>query len=210
MSKKSEFILDGLNKLIPNPRCELEFNKDYELLLAVMLSAQTTDKRVNMVTSELFKKYDTLEKLQTLTIPEIEEQIKTIGMYKTKARNFKEIVNNLIKIGYVPNDREVLESMSGVGRKTTNVVLSVLYNEPLIAVDTHVDRVSKRLGLAKENDTVLDVENKLKKAFPKNTWTRLHQQLVLFGRYTCKSKNPGCNICPFKDICKFYKNVVKK
>lgn len=210
MSKKSEFILDGLNKLIPNPRCELEFNKDYELLLAVMLSAQTTDKRVNMVTSELFKKYDTLEKLQTLTIPEIEEQIKTIGMYKTKARNFKEIVNNLIKIGYVPNDREVLESMSGVGRKTTNVVLSVLYNEPLIAVDTHVDRVSKRLGLAEENDTVLDVENKLKKAFPKNTWTRLHQQLVLFGRYTCKSKNPECNICPFKDICIYYKNVVKK
>lgn len=210
MSKKSEFILDGLNKLIPNPRCELEFNKDYELLLAVMLSAQTTDKRVNMVTSELFKKYDTLEKLQTLTIPEIEEQIKTIGMYKTKARNFKEIVNNLIKIGYVPNDREVLESMSGVGRKTTNVVLSVLYNEPLIAVDTHVDRVSKRLGLAKENDTVLDVENKLKKAFPKNAWTRLHQQLVLFGRYTCKSKNPECNICPFKDICLYYKNVVKK
>ena len=210
MSKKSEFILDGLNKLIPNPRCELEFNKDYELLLAVMLSAQTTDKRVNMVTSELFKKYDTLEKLQTLTIPEIEEQIKTIGMYKTKARNFKEIVNNLIKIGYVPNDREVLESMSGVGRKTTNVVLSVLYNEPLIAVDTHVDRVSKRLGLAKENDTVIDVENKLKKAFPKNTWTRLHQQLVLFGRYTCKSKNPECNICPFKDTCKYYKNVVKK
>lgn len=210
MSKKSEFILDGLNKLIPNPRCELEFNKDYELLLAVMLSAQTTDKRVNMVTSELFKKYDTLEKLQTLTIPEIEEQIKTIGMYKTKARNFKEIVNNLIKIGYVPNDREVLESMSGVGRKTTNVVLSVLYNEPLIAVDTHVDRVSKRLGLAKEDDTVLDVENKLKKAFPKNTWTRLHQQLVLFGRYTCKSKNPECNICPFKDICIYYKNVVKK
>lgn len=210
MSKKSEFILDGLNKLIPNPRCELEFNKDYELLLAVMLSAQTTDKRVNMVTSELFKKYDTLEKLQTLTIPEIEEQIKTIGMYKTKARNFKEIVNNLIKIGYVPNDREVLESMSGVGRKTTNVVLSVLYNEPLIAVDTHVDRVSKRLGLAKENDTVIDVENKLKKAFPKNTWTRLHQQLVLFGRYTCKSKNPECNICLFKDICKYYKNVVKK
>ncbi|MCI6349312.1 MAG: endonuclease III [Tenericutes bacterium] len=210
MSKKSEFILDGLNKLIPNPRCELEFNKDYELLLAVMLSAQTTDKRVNMVTSELFKKYDTLEKLQTLTIPEIEEQIKTIGMYKTKARNFKEIVNNLIKIGYVPNDREVLESMSGVGRKTTNVVLSVLYNEPLIAVDTHVDRVSKRLGLAKDNDTVIDVENKLKKAFPKNTWTRLHQQLVLFGRYTCKSKNPECNNCPFKDICKYYKNVVKK
>lgn len=210
MSKKSEFILDGLNKLIPNPRCELEFNKDYELLLAVMLSAQTTDKRVNMVTSELFKKYDTLEKLQTLTIPEIEEQIKTIGMYKTKARNFKKIVNDLIKIGYVPNDREVLESMSGVGRKTTNVVLSVLYNEPLIAVDTHVDRVSKRLGLAKENDTVIDVENKLKKAFPKNTWTRLHQQLVLFGRYTCKSKNPECNICPFKDICKYYKNVVKK
>lgn len=210
MSKKSEFILDGLNKLIPNPRCELEFNKDYELLLAVMLSAQTTDKRVNMVTSELFKKYDTLEKLQTLTIPEIEEQIKTIGMYKTKARNFKEIVNDLIKIGYVPNDREVLESMSGVGRKTTNVVLSVLYNEPLIAVDTHVDRVSKRLGLAKENDTLIDVENKLKKVFPKNTWTRLHQQLVLFGRYTCKSKNPECNNCPFKDICKYYKNVVKK
>ncbi len=203
---KEEIILNELDNLFPNPKCELEYNKDYELLLATMLSAQTTDKRVNMVTRPLFKKYNTLDKLDKLTLKEVEENIKTIGMYKQKAKHFKSIVHDLIEIGgYVPNDREVLMKMSGIGRKTINVVLSNLYNEPCIAVDTHVNRVSKRLGLAKENDDVLKVENKLMKKFPKNKWSRLHHQLVLFGRYKCKAKNPDCSNCPFQLFCKYYK-----
>lgn len=211
MTKKNEKILEELNELYPNPKCELNYKKDYELLLAVMLSAQTTDKRVNMVTSPLFEKYDTLEKLNGLSIEEIEKEIKTIGMYKQKAKHFKSIVSNLIDLGgYVPNDREVLLKMSGVGRKTINVVLSNLYNEPCIAVDTHVFRVSKRLNLAKENDDVLDVENKLMKEFPKDTWTRLHHQLVLFGRYHCTAKNPSCDTCNLKEICKYYKENHKR
>lgn len=199
---KTDMILEEMDKLFPNPKCELNYNKDYELLLAVMLSAQTTDKRVNMVTGPLFKKYDSLEKLNELSIEEIESHIKTIGMYKQKARHFKAIVSSLIQIGgYVPNDRETLLKMSGVGRKTVNVVLSNLYNEPCIAVDTHVNRVSKRLGLAKESDDVLEVEEKLMKKFPKNTWSKLHHQLVLFGRYNCKAKNPLCAHCNLKSIC---------
>jgi len=203
---KEEKIMNYLDEIFPNPRCELNYNKDYELLLATMLSAQTTDKRVNTVTNELFKKYDTLEKLDQLSLKEIEEHIKSIGMYKTKAKNFKSIVSSLIKIGgFVPNDRETLMKMDGVGRKTINVVLSNLYNEPCIAVDTHVFRVSKRLNLAKEKDNVLDVEKKLMRKFPKEKWSRLHHQLVLFGRYKCKAKNPECETCELKNICKYYK-----
>ncbi len=210
MSKKCDLIMEGLDKKFQNPRCELNYNKDYELLLAVMLSAQTTDKRVNQVTGPLFSKYDTLEKLDTLSISEIEEYIKSIGMYKQKAKHFKSIVSDLIKIGgYVPNDREILGKMSGVGRKTINVVLSNLYNEPCIAVDTHVFRVSNRLQLSKDSDDVLTVENKLMKLFPKEVWSKLHHQMVLFGRYICTSRNPKCEECQFNEICKYYKENKK-
>ena len=203
---KTEIIMNELDKLYPNPRCELNYNKDYELLLAVMLSAQTTDKRVNMVTESLFKKYDTLEKLNSLSLKEIENEIKTIGMYKQKAKHFKNIVESLLLLdGCVPNDREVLLKMSGVGRKTVNVVLSNLYNEPCIAVDTHVNRVSKRLSLAKETDDVLEVEEKLMKKFPKTKWSKLHHQMVLFGRYHCTAKQPDCKNCNLKDVCTYYK-----
>lgn len=209
MSKKTVFIMDELNELYPNPKCELNYSKDYELLLAVMLSAQTTDKRVNMVIESLFKKYDSLEELNNLSLQEIEKEIKTIGMYKQKAKHFKSIVSDLITLGgYVPNDREILIKMSGVGRKTINVVLSNLFNEPCIAVDTHVFRVSKRLGLAKEADDVLDVEETLMKKFPRNNWSKLHHQLVLFGRYHCTAKNPSCDTCNLKEICKYYKNKI--
>ena len=204
MMNKSELVTTVLDEMFPNPKCELNYNKDYELLLAVMLSAQTTDKRVNSVTSTLFKKYDTLEKLNELTIPEIENEIKSIGMYKGKAKNFKNIVSELIKIGgKVPNDRTYLESLSGVGRKTVNVVLSNLYNEPCIAVDTHVYRVSGRLGFRSETDDVLETEKKLMLAFPKEKWAKLHHQLVLFGRYHCTAKKPECSTCKLKTICNY-------
>ena len=196
-------VIEYFDSLIPNPKCELEYSKDYELLIATMLSAQTTDKRVNEVTRILFKKYDSLESLAGANVEDIKEIIKPIGTYNKKAQNVLDIASSLVKIGYVPNDREYLESLSGVGRKTTNVVLSNIYNIPCIAVDTHVARVSKRLGIAKENDDVLVIEKKLNKKFPKDKLCRLHHQMVLFGRYYCKAKNPECNNCKLKDICKY-------
>ena len=202
---KEEFILENLDKIIPEPKCELNYSKDYELLIATVLSAQSTDKRVNLVTKELFK-YNLLE-LKNLSVKEIEDIIKSVGTYNRKAVYVKEIANRLLNDfnGSVPNDRNYLESLPGVGRKTTNVVLSNLFNVPAIAVDTHVERVSKRLGLAKKSDNVLIVEKKLMKKFPKDKWSRLHHQFVLFGRYFCKSQNPQCLKCPFHNICKLNK-----
>ncbi len=199
-------IVDYLDELIPNPKCELNYNKDYELLLATMLSAQTTDKRVNEVTSILFKKYDSLAKLRQAKIEDIINIIRPIGTFNKKANNVIEIAKKLENVGdIVPNDREFLESLPGVGRKTANVVLSNIYNKQCIAVDTHVHRVSIRLGIANKNDDVLITEKKLTKKFKDYDLCRLHHQLVLFGRYYCKASNPSCNSCKLKDICK-YKN----
>lgn len=203
MNKEKE-ILNYLNEIIPNPVCELNYNKDYELLLAVMLSAQTKDARVNKVTKVLFNKYDSLKKLKEANIKDIENIIKELGNYHKKS----EAIINIAKIldekydGKVVNNREILESLPMVGRKTTNVVLSELFNEPTIAVDTHVERVSKRLGIAKKDDDVLKVEEKLKRNFDKDIWGRLHKQLVLFGRYHCTSRNPSCDNCKLKKYCK--------
>ena len=197
-------VIKYLDELFPNPKCELNYEKDYELLIAVMLSAQTTDKRVNMVTNILFKKYNSLEKLSTADIDDIKNIIRPIGTFNKKAQNIINISKKLLsdKNGIVPNDRSYLESLDGVGRKTTNVVLSNLYEVPCIAVDTHVSRVSKRLGIAKKNDGVLVIEKKLNKKFPKDKLNRLHHQLVLFGRYYCKAQKPDCDNCKLKDICK--------
>lgn len=195
-------IINYLDEIIPNPKCELNYNKDYELLIATMLSAQTTDKRVNSVTSVLFKKYPTLEALRDANIEDIKKIIKPIGTYNKKALNIKSIANDLILHGGMTNDRKFLESLDGVGRKTANVVLSNIYNERLIAVDTHVSRVSKRLGIAIKNDDVLTIEKKLNKFFKGNDLSRLHHQLVLFGRYYCKALNPNCENCKLKNICK--------
>ncbi len=196
-------IINYLDELIPNPKCELNYNKDYELLIATMLSAQTTDKRVNEVTEVLFKKYPNLEALRKSDINDIIKIIKPIGTYNKKAKNIIDIANKLKeKNDIVPNDREFLESLPGVGRKTTNVVLSNIYNIPCIAVDTHVHRVSIRLGIAKKNDDVYTTEKKLSKKFKDYDLCRLHHQLVLFGRYYCKAINPNCENCKLKNICK--------
>lgn len=201
---KMNKIFSYLDELIKNPVCELEFNKDYELLIATVLSAQTTDKRVNNVTKVLFKKYPSIEALSKASISDIESIIKEIGTYHKKAIFVKEIATRLVNdnIKVLPNNRKYLESLPGVGRKTTNVFLSVIYNEPAIAVDTHVARVSKRLGLVNGSDTVDIIEKKLMKKVPKERWSRTHHQFVLFGRYYCKAKNPICNNCKLKDICK--------
>lgn len=199
-------ILDYLDELYPNPKCELEYTKDYELLIAIVMSAQTTDKRVNMVNKVLFKKYQSVKELSEASLEDIEKIIKPIGTYKKKAVFIKEIATKLINdnIKVIPNDREYLSTFPGVGRKTINVFLSVIYNEPLIAVDTHVNRVSKRLKLAKDSDDVLGVEKKLMKKIPKDKWSKVHHQLVFFGRYKCKSISPICTDCKLKDICKYY------
>ena len=203
-----EEIIKNLDILFSNPKCELNYEKDYELLMATVLSAQCTDKRVNMVTKELFN-YN-LNEIATMNNKKLESIIKSVGTYTKKAEYLKNIANKLISEcdGKVPNNREFLESLPGVGRKTTNVVLSNLFNVPAIAVDTHVARVSVRLGLAKDGDDVLTIEKKLMKKFPKDKWSRLHHQLVLFGRYICKSKNPDCLNCPFQKKCKVYQKVV--
>ena len=201
-------LLEYLDELYENPRCELEYNKDYELLIAVILSAQTTDKRVNKVTKVLFKKYKTLEELMNADLKALENIIKEIGTFRRKAIYIKDIARRLVleTNGIVPNDRKFIESLNGVGHKSANVVLSNIYNVPCIAVDTHVDRVSKRLGLASKNDDVKIVEKKLMKKFPKEKWSKLHHQLVLFGRYHCKAKSPNCEICKLREICKYKKS----
>jgi len=198
-------VFDYINEIIPNPKCELDYSKDYELVIAVMLSAQTTDKRVNIVTKELFSKYDSLEKLKNANVKDIEKIIYTLGSYTKKSNAVIEIAKELEKIGYVPNSREYLEKLPMVGRKTTSVVLSELFNEPNIAVDTHVERTAKRLGFAKEKETVLEVEKSLKRKIPKEKWCKAHLQLVHFGRYYCTAKNPNCKDCKLKDICTYQK-----
>lgn len=202
--KKIEFIEDYLDFLYPDPKCELHYTKDYELLIAVMLSAQATDKSVNAVTKILFDKYQTLEELKDAKLEDIIEIIRPIGTYNRKAVYLLEIANMLWNQygGIVPNDRRALESMPGIGRKVANVILSEWFHEDSIAVDTHVDRVSKRLGLANDSDSVLEVEKKLQKAYSKENWGRRHLQMVLFGRYQCKSQRPLCSECLLKEVCR--------
>lgn len=204
-------IENYLDELFPNPRCELNYTKDYELLLATMLSAQTTDKRVNEVTKILFKKYPTVKDLSKANIIDIQNIIRPIGTYHKKSENLIEIAKRLDKDynGRLPNNRNYLESLPGVGRKTANVVLSNIFNVPCIAVDTHVSRVSKRLNLAKEKDDPLKIEEKLTKKFKKEDLCKRHHQLVLFGRYYCLARNPKCENCKLKEICKYYKHLNK-
>ncbi len=199
-------ILEKLDIMVPNPRCELNYNKDYELLIATVLSAQCTDARVNMVTKELFSKYD-IYSLSKATFKEVAKIIRPVGTYTKKSEYIVSIAQALVKDfnGKVPNDRKYLENLPGVGRKTCNVVLANIYNVPAIAVDTHVERVAKRLGLAKENDNVLNVERKLMRKIPKDKWSRTHHQMVLFGRYTCKSIKPLCLDCLLQNECKYFK-----
>ena len=200
-------IYDILDYYILNPKCELDYNSPFELLIATILSAQCTDKRVNIVTMELFKKYD-INSLASASKKDIEDIIRSCGSYSKKSEYIITVSKRLLidYNGIVPNDRKYLESLPGVGRKTTNVVLKNIYNEPSIPVDTHVERVSKRLGFAGINDSVTIIEKKLMKKIPKDKWNRVSEQILLFGRYYCTSKNPKCLDCKFKNYCKYKKN----
>ncbi|MDE5587358.1 MAG: endonuclease III [Bacilli bacterium] len=207
MTKKERVVTfeNYLEELYQDARCELNYSKDYELLIAVVLSAQTTDKRVNSVTPILFSRYPTLKELANASIDEVAQILVPIGTFQKKAQFVVEIAKHLVlkQEGKVPNDPDYLVALPGVGRKTVNVVLSNLYDYPAIAVDTHVERVSKRLGFAKKDASVLEVEEKLMKLYQKKNWSRRHHQMVLFGRYHCKAIRPECENCKIKDICSY-------
>lgn len=197
-------LIEYLDYLFPNPKCELTYQTDYQLLMAVVLSAQSTDKRVNSVTPIIFSKYPTLEELANASLTDLEDIIRPVGSFRKKASYLKEIASRLVNEfdGVVPTDRDILESFPGVGRKTVNVFLAEFYHYPAIAVDTHVERVSKRLKLAYQKDSVLDVERKLMKKVPKERRVKFHLQMVLFGRYYCKAVKPLCKDCPLKEYCR--------
>ena len=200
---KLNVILNTLNDMYPDAHVELTHQSHFQLLVAVVLSAQTTDKAVNKVTPKLFEVFPDANALSKASIQDVIPLIKTIGLYQNKAKNIILLSQQLMTLyeGLVPSDRASLEALPGVGRKTANVVLSNAFNIPAFAVDTHVERVSKRLRLARKNDSVLVVEQKLMKKIPKKHWTKLHHQLIFFGRYHCTAKQPNCNDCPLFDMC---------
>jgi len=204
------FFSHYLEELFPDAKAELDFENNFELIVAVVLSAQTTDIAVNKVTKDLFKYYPTPQKLMDADIDHVMAILKSIGLYRTKAKNIIELYNILVKSydGEVPSDRKALESLPGVGRKTANVVLSNAFGIPALAVDTHILRISKRLGLADENDDALAVEKKLNQKFPKELWHKLHHQLIFFGRYHCTARKPNCDTCKMQAICPYFKNVI--
>ncbi len=197
-------ILENLDKMFPDADCELDYSNPFELLIAVVLSAQTTDKGVNKVTPLLFSKYGTPEKMMNANLEDIENIIRPLGLYKNKAKNIINLSKDLVLKfdGNVPNNRIDLESLSGVGRKTCNVILATIFNVPAIAVDTHVSRVAKRLKLADQDDDVLEIEKKLMAIIPKEKWAKFHHQMIFLGRYICHSKNPSCNKCLFNGYCR--------
>lgn len=204
MRNKKEIleIMEIFNRRDPDPRCELDYVNAYTLLVAVILSAQSTDKGVNKATKELFKIADTPQKILNLGIDKLKEYIKTIGLYNNKAKNIMAMSKELVEKynGEVPAEREALESLAGVGRKTANVVLNVWFNKPTIAVDTHVFRISHRLDLSKGKNP-LEVEKDLNSVLPDNFKKNANHWLVLFGRYICKAQNPDCTNCPIVAYC---------
>lgn len=199
------FILNVFDEMYPNAECELNHTNSLELIVAVVLSAQTTDKSVNKLTKSLFKKYKSPEDYANADLIELQNDLKKIGLYKNKAKNVKLMAKLLLTNfeGKVPSSQIELESLPGVGRKTANVVLSVWFNVPRIAVDTHVNRVSKRLKLAYLKDSVYQVEEKLMRKIPKDRWSDTHHKMIFFGRYHCTSRKPNCDNCKLKEICRY-------
>lgn len=195
-------IMDIFNQKDPNPRCELNYSNAYTLLVAVVLSAQSTDKGVNRATEELFKIADMPQKMVALGLDKLKQYIKTIGLYNNKAKNIIALSKELTEKyqGEVPHNREALENLAGVGRKTANVVLNVWFNEPTLAVDTHVMRISHRLNMS-DGKNPLEVEKDLLKVLPDNYKKNANHWLVLFGRYICKAQKPDCPNCPVSSFC---------
>ncbi|MCF0259251.1 MAG: endonuclease III [Erysipelotrichaceae bacterium] len=197
-------MLDEIEKIFPDAHCELNHETPFQLLVAVVLSAQTTDASVNKVTPALFEKYPDSKALAHADLTDVEDKLKQLGLYRTKAKNIVALARDLEEKfdSRVPSTYKELQSLSGVGRKTANVVRSVAFDIPSLAVDTHVNRVSKRLGLAKPEDSVEKVEEKLKRKIDRDRWNRAHHDLIFFGRYFCTAKKPKCKECPFSAFCR--------
>ena len=205
-------IVDQIEEIFPNAQCELYYNTPFQLLVAVVLSAQTTDAGVNRVTPHLFAEFPTAAKMAQASIEQIEAHIHTIGFYRTKSKNLILLAQKLVEDfdEVVPHTYKELMSLAGVGRKTANVVRSVIFDIPSFAVDTHVNRVSKRLGLAKPDDSVEKVEEKLKRKIDRSRWNQAHHDFIFFGRYFCTARNPKCEQCPFASFCKKDTIQIKK
>ncbi|HIV81212.1 MAG TPA: endonuclease III [Candidatus Salinicoccus merdavium] len=210
--KKTVEMLDIIDSMFPDAEAELNHDNTFELTIAVLLSAQATDNHVNKVTSSLFKKYKTPEDYVEVPLEELQNDIRTIGLFRNKAKNIQKLCRDLIDKfdGQVPENYEDLVSLAGVGRKTANVVLSVAFDIPRIAVDTHVERVSKRLGIARYKDNVTQVEETLMKKIPKDRWSKAHHQLIFFGRYHCLARTPKCETCPLLDDCREGRKRMKR
>ncbi|MFC9709870.1 endonuclease III [Paenibacillus sp. JNUCC31] len=204
-------ILETMEAMFPDAHCELNHSNAFELTVAVLLSAQCTDETVNKVTADLFQKYKSPADYLAVPLEELEQDIRRIGLYRNKAKHIQNMCRILIEQygGDVPQEHDQLVTLPGVGRKTANVVVSNAFGVPAIAVDTHVERVSKRLALAGWDDSVLEVEKKLMKRVPREEWTLTHHRFIFFGRYHCKAQNPQCHICPLLDICREGKKRMK-
>lgn len=203
--EKMSYISQYVDSLFPNAKCELFYSQDYELAIAVMLSAQTTDKAVNKVTQILFKKYPTLESINKAKIDDIEQCIKSLGLYKNKAKNIKEMASILISdfSSKLPSDKNELQKLPGIGNKSAGVIRIEIFKIPDLPVDTHIIRITNRLGIANKKDEPIDIERKLKKLIPESSWIKTHHQLIHFGRYFCTAKSPKCDECKLRDICKY-------
>ncbi|QLK86159.1 endonuclease III [Staphylococcus sp. 17KM0847] len=202
--KKALSMIDIIDEMFPDAECELIHDNPFELTIAVLLSAQCTDNTVNKVTKTLFQKYHTPEDYLAVSLEELQNDIRSIGLYRNKAKNIQKLCQSLIDKfnGEVPSQHEQLVSLAGVGQKTANVVMSVAFGEPALAVDTHVERVSKRLGICRWKDNVTEVERRLTSIIPKSRWTKSHHQLIFFGRYHCLAKKPKCDVCPLLPDCR--------
>ena len=190
-------VIEAMGKIFPEAKAELDHKNAFELLIAVILSAQTTDVGVNRVTPGLFASYPTPEKMMNAQLEDLEEKLKTIGLYRNKAKFIKRTATKLVENfnSEVPSNRKDLESLPGVGRKTANVVMSVAFDEPAIAVDTHVERVSKKLGIVEEDATIIQVEKTLMDKIPKDLWSIAHHRLIFFGRYQCPAREHDHDEC---------------
>ncbi|WP_078409381.1 endonuclease III [Priestia abyssalis] len=210
--KEIRHCLDSMADMFPDAHCELNHENPFELVIAVLLSAQCTDVLVNKVTKNLFQKYKKPEDYLSVSEEELQQDIRSIGLYRNKAKNIRKLCQILLDeySGEVPPDRDELTKLPGVGRKTANVVVSVAFGIPAIAVDTHVERVSKRLGICRWKDSVLEVEKTLMRKIPQDEWSVTHHRLIFFGRYHCKAQSPQCHVCPLLEFCREGKKRMKE
>lgn len=209
---KWNYFLQVMDEMFPEAHCELVHSNPFELTIATLLSAQCTDALVNKVTKQLFEKYKTPEDYLAVSIEELQNDIRSIGLYRNKAKNIQLLCERLITVydGQIPATREDLVTLPGVGRKTANVVLSVAFHVPAMAVDTHVERIAKRLGLCRWKDSVLEVEQTIMQKTPIEKWSKAHHQMIFFGRYHCKAQNPNCAECPLLNDCREGQKRLKK